>query len=447
VSLGSPSASAESASGLTLASYSPGIIYRGQSADPTSGFAVEKQPPALHTLAPTPAAKSQPVQSTVASPNCDCMDCCDGLCCDHGHGGGRLYGSAEYLMWWVTDGHVPPLVSAGPGTLPVTQQAIPGIDGNTILFQGPLDYGTFSGARFTLGYWFDPCETCALEGRFFFLSNESANFAAASGGNPALGRPFIDQNFNVPAAELTASPGIVSGMVNVSSFSELWGAEVNLRKNVCCGCWGRFDLFGGFRYLDLKEKLNITETEVAGPNSLMFSDILPGSNVFVYDSFRTRNQFYGGQLGSQLELRRGRWFTDLRAAVALGDVHQTIDVSGTQTLVPPGGGPTQLTTGGLLALPSNIGHFTSDRFAVVPELGINVGYQITENFRVFVGYTVLYWSHVVRPGDQIDTVLDIRQIPHTIGPIPPVAQSRPIMPFRQTDFWAQGVNFGLELRF
>jgi Putative beta barrel porin-7 (BBP7) len=41
------------------------------------------------------------------------------------------------------------------------------------------------------------------------------------------------------------------------------------------------------------------------------------------------------------------------------------------------GGATVTTPGGLYALPGNIGHYTHDEFSVVPELGINVGYQVT----------------------------------------------------------------------
>ena len=48
--------------------------------------------------------------------------------------------------------------------------------------------------------------------------------------------------------------------------------------------------------------------------------------------------------------------------------------------------------------------------------------------------------------DQIDRVLDVNQIPNFV-PGPPVTQVRPIVPFRQADFWAQGINFGLEWKY
>jgi hypothetical protein len=108
--------------------------------------------------------------------------------------------------------------------------------------------------------------------------------------------------------------------------------------------------------------------------------------------------------------------------------------------------------GGLLALATNIGRFTRDRFSAVPEVGVNVGYRITDHLRAFVGYNFLYWGNVVRPADQIDRVLDASLIPNFLNPqtgLPytPTGALRPAVPFKETDYWAQGVTFGLEFRY
>jgi hypothetical protein len=101
-----------------------------------------------------------------------------------------------------------------------------------------------------------------------------------------------------------------------------------------------------------------------------------------------------------------------------------------------------------LALPSNIGNFTRDQFAIVPEIGVNVGWHPTSHLRLFVGYNFLYWSNVLRPGDQIDRVLDITQIPNfNTNGTNPSPQLRPVVPFKDVGFWAQGATFGLELKY
>jgi hypothetical protein len=172
-----------------------------------------------------------------------------------------------------------------------------------------------------------------------------------------------------------------------------------------------------------------------------------GDQALVFDDFATRNQFYGAQLGLDWEWRHNRWIVDLRGKLGLGVTHQEININGGQVILPAAGGPPQTFVGGLLALPSNIGRFERDRFSLVPELSVNLGYQFADHWTAYVGYTFLAWTNVVRPGDQIDRVLDINQIPNFRGTNnPPAPQVRPIVPFKETTFWAQGLNIGLEYK-
>ena len=82
--------------------------------------------------------------------------------------------------------------------------------------------------------------------------------------------------------------------------------------------------------------------------------------------------------------------------------------------------------------------------AVVPEFGLNLGYQLTDHFRVTLGYTGIYWSNVVRPGQQISTDVNTDLLPPIQQPITGV--NRPAFAFDTTDYWIQGVNLGAEYR-
>ncbi|TVP98665.1 MAG: hypothetical protein EA381_11795 [Planctomycetaceae bacterium] len=53
----------------------------------------------------------------------------------------------------------------------------------------------------------------------------------------------------------------------------------------------------------------------------------------------------------------------------------------------------------------------------------------------------MYWSNVVRPGNQFDLVVDETQLPVAGGGGSPASEP---FAFRSTDFWAQGISFGLE---
>lgn len=143
-------------------------------------------------------------------------------------------------------------------------------------------------------------------------------------------------------------------------------------------------------------------------------------------------------------MRQNRLFANITGKLALGDTHQTVDINGATTITPPGG-PATVRPSGLLALPSNTGRFSRDEFSVVPEGSVNVGYQVTDNLRVSVGYTFLYWSDVVRPGDAIDLRVNSTRAPTSL--VPPSGPAAPLFTFRSSDFWVQGIAFGVELRF
>lgn len=368
----------------------------------------------------------------------------------------RFYVRAEYLYWWTRGYRLPPLVTSGDPTAPEDSRGALGAPGTSLLFGDNNTLGgPRSGARFTAGWNFGGCSPCAIEGSYFFLGRRTNHFGATSATTPVLGRPFINADTGLPDRELTTTPGVLPGDfaqlrggIFVDNFSSFQGAEANLRRALCCGCDYRIGGLVGFRWLDLHEGLTITE-DITSLKAIPGTDIFnPGTRIRVSDSFQTRNRFYGGQVGLDGELYRGNWFVGGSVKVALGVTSQTIDITGNQLITAPNGRRRSF-NGGLLALPSNIGHHTRNQFSVVPEVGAKIGYQFTSRLRVFVGYNFLYWSNVVRPGDQIDPVLNVAQIPNfTIGAPPPAGTvNRPLVPFRESGFWAQGINAGLEFRY
>jgi hypothetical protein len=371
----------------------------------------------------------------------------------------RVYGSAEYLLWSTRGARLPPLVTTSdPNTVPQLQQGVLGLNTTVLLFgSDTVADQARSGARFTLGWWFDPCEMWAVEGSGFFLGRRTADFTASSNAVPVITRPVFLQNLGVEGRQVTATPGnspgdnplALAGSIAAHFTSDFWGAEANVRKRLCCGCDYQVDLLGGFRYLDLKERLLVQEDVISlrqvVPPLAVF---VPGTETIITDIFSTHNQFYGGQVGVNGQLRRGRFLVDVTGKLALGFNHETVDIFGSQFARQPTG-QTLAFLGGLLATPTNIGTYSRDRFGVVPELGVKLGYQLTDQVRLTVGYTFLYWSNVVRPGDQIDRVVDANQVPNFANPpLPPVVgPSHPLFTFRETDFWAQGVNFGVEINY
>src|SRR4029079_9665006 len=100
---------------------------------------------------------------------------------------------------------------------------------------------------------------------------------------------------------------------------------------------------------------------------------------------------------------------------------------------------------GVFAQPANEGTYGSTRFAFVPEVRAKVGYDITPAITLTVGYDFIYYSNVVRPGDQIN-----REIPkgQTFQQaMAPPSTTSPARLYNTTDFYAQGLNVGVTARF
>src|SRR5262249_16025011 len=131
--------------------------------------------------------------------------------------------------------------------------------------------------------------------------------------------------------------------------------------------------------------------------------------------------------------------------VALGWNNAEINNQGNQVRTSPGGARTVF-NGGLLALPSNIGRRDRTLIAWLPEIHANINAHLTDHITFNIGYPFLFLSRVYRPGEQIDRVIDITQIPNfpKDGAVP-TGLLRPAVPFRESDVFVQGLNVGVQL--
>jgi hypothetical protein len=82
-------------------------------------------------------------------------------------------------------------------------------------------------------------------------------------------------------------------------------------------------------------------------------------------------------------------------------------------------------------------------------VGVQLGYQITENLRLQFGYNFLYINNVIRPGNQINTTVNPQLVPALggQGPGPSVGPLEPHTLFRQQEFWAHGISTGIAFRY
>ncbi len=354
---------------------------------------------------------------------------------------GRVWTNFEYLYWVSSGQPLPPLATAAPVGTPLATAGVLGQPTTSVLFGGRrVNNDWRSGFRGSAGFWIDPDQTVGLEADFFFLGRTSDRFTAGSSdGSSVVTRPFFNALLGRADTELVSFPGVLAGRTTADPSTSAIGGGVNGRFNLCCDPCGRVDFLAGYRYFNVTDQVTITEDLTALPGS----GVPGGTRFVIQDRFKTTNDFHGGVLGLAGERRFGSFFVGVRGSVALGNVRQTTEVAGATAIVPPGGTPAVF-SGGLLAQPSNIGRYTHNAFAVLPELGVKLGVQLTEHARVHAGYNFIYLSDVARAGDQIDTRVNPTQLPPrgvVTGPLSPAFTRNP------TDYWLQGFTVGAELRF
>jgi hypothetical protein len=353
----------------------------------------------------------------------------------------RLWVRGEYLSMWSKSANVPPLATSSTAGTARNQAGVLGLASTQILFGAEnVDYGSMPGARFTLGYWLDACQESGFEASYMFLGSKSVNFGVTSSSTPILAVPFWNVQTGNQDAAIIAFPAQQTGSMNINLSNEFHSLELLWRRAVLQNCAHRLDFLAGYRYGRFSESLTSDSTS----NYLVAVGGIPaGTTIRVFDQFSAANDFNGAELGFSSNSRYSNFSLELLGKLALGDMRSIVTIDGATIITPPQGGSPVTNRGGLLALPTNIGVHEQNNFAVVPELGLNVGYNFTCRMKATVGYSIVYLSHVARPSDQIDTNVNPTQIPPgTLNGTP-----SPQFKFIPGDDWVQGLTAGIDYRF
>jgi Putative beta barrel porin-7 (BBP7) len=338
-----------------------------------------------------------------------------------------VWGGIEFLNWYLKSSPEPSVRLSGPGPAFVPR------------FGGlPLQTANHVGARFTIGA--DLNEDVGVEANYFFLGSRTASVSVLA--PPGSVFRYIDAQTGRLSAITTAAPGLDTDRETIRISQSMQGYELTGLLNVSRDADTRVDLLGGFRYLDLREDLQY-RTDLAG----VAGGPVPNLMYAISDTFNTRNQFYGGNLGARVSASRGSWFFSATGKFALGNVHERLFIQGNSVAL---NGGAFFNTGtfpgqGISAQPTNNGVYTRDQFAVVPELTAKIGYNVSSNIRVIAGYNLIYISEVARPGNQVSALINTSSSA-TFGNAggrfvgPPL----PLPTGRGSDFFAQGLNLGME---
>jgi hypothetical protein len=350
---------------------------------------------------------------------------------------GLVWGRVEYLLWWRKPVCLkPPILTAGSPA-----DAVPGAIGQPgtvlVLGQSKFEFPAGSGVRPAVGVWLLGDELLGLEvsGLYLQQGSNSRSFQTVQ-GNPPTFLPFQNPQ-NVQQALPFSIPGAVEGTSFACGTSGLSGVEASLLSRAAqmrSAVELSATFLVGYRFLELTDRVVVTQTQ-----SLVAD---PSVQAVGSDTFTTRNQFHGAQVGCRLGLGYGDWSLEYRTSLAVGETLLVSQINGSPLIGPPVAAG--LVPGPLLALASNLGEKKTTRISLVPELALTAHYRVGEYLSLSLGYNVLYWNKILCPGDQMDTHANLTLLP---GRGPATGPAVPASPIAFTDFFAQGLTAGVELRY
>jgi len=351
---------------------------------------------------------------------------------------GPSWDDFQLMYWWPMRQPVPALVYGTRSGLP----PFPGQNDTRLLVGGRgIDSQPSAGGRFTLGHSLDKDETIGWEATYFFLGTRTLrqNVHSFSGG-PAesIGLPYTNAATGASEILTLARPGMTDTLLTASTSVRVQGWEVTGVANVVDEKNLKINALYGWRYFQVHEGLRLEQMQFR---------YFPGGELFrTADQFDAHNRFHGGQLGLHTDLRRGIVFCEMTAKIAFGQTYEVVKNEGMTVLQ----GPTGIRAfggSGIYVQPSSAGRTANGVFAVVPEGTVKFGLRLSDSGRIFVGYSFIYLSDAVRPGDQIDRTLNPAQVPLVSGNGPVYGNDRPARLFNRSDFWTQGLIIGLETRY
>ena len=342
----------------------------------------------------------------------------------------------DYMFWWTNGTTVPSLVSTSPLGVPQGQAGV--LPNATVLFGAQtIDDGLRGGGRVQLLRWLDKKCDYALDLSYFGAGSASnGDFSSNTDIHPILARPFFNVASGSEDSELVSFPGQLFGAISIDTSSEFHSASTLIRTSINRSCDRSLDFVAGYRYFKFREGMEITERLIStNPVGL----IAQGTTFDIEDRFSAVSYFNGAEIGVVKTRNLENLTFRCTAKLAAGGVRKNLVTAGRTKISVPLAGSVE-NNAGFYALPSNIGSFHEDDFALLPELGLRTSLRLTEGLNFSIGYTALCLTNVLRVGSAMDRNVDVSQIPPFANP----AANRPTPLLSDTGLFAQSIALGVE---
>lgn len=328
----------------------------------------------------------------------------------------NVWFTAELLLWFPQERNFAPLGAVNnPGDLP-------GFDWGAQAVADSAGGDLTPGFRGDIGRYFGD-GTFGLGGRVWVLGSDGDSNSYASGSGASFGVPFYNtyNNLGEDAVLVDFSPTGATGAAGFKSELDIVAAELYGRALLGQSRNHRLELIGGYSHFNISDSMSMWGAGSDGGNLWNFSD-----------SFKTRNEFHGGQIGAEISLSRGRWTASSLTKVHLGNMDQRLNVNGSSLAMGD-------SSDGLFARGDVKKGLDRSEFAFAPEMNLKVGYQFRQHVNLHVGYSFVYWNNVLLASDQVDRNLYVDRAAAAPAPGSFTARS--------SGLFVQGIDLGATITF
>ena len=365
---------------------------------------------------------------------------------------------------------------------------------------GVIDYGIQSGTRLSAGIVLDEESGKAITGNFILVPKTSYQLGSNTGISefPLLLQTGFNNtlNFILPPVVVGDSPTlstqdysvVLARQVNSTVFANvnnfLVGGEINARgKDLYMGDM-KFSGLLGFRYLQFTENLGVdSQYTIFRPAGVTDVQTFTANNVTtsaptllnypnpIYiqsassDNIKVYNHFIGPQIGFNSEFKYKRWSVFGTTKLGIGVVHQVARIQSNTTrtsttelvtvdqnnqFVTTTNTTTTNSQGGLLFSPYDNTKYDRNQFGLLPEINVKLGYDVTDRFKLTVGYDFLLMSNVLRAPQQTQIIPYTNQLNYTANAQQMnMSQSLqiPAFQYNNSNLIINGLNIGAQLDF
>lgn len=315
----------------------------------------------------------------------------------------RFWANAEYLALWTKDAPAPdfPLLTLGDNGAGTPAPGALGDPATTNLYKArDADYGVTHGTRLSFGAWIDEERRWGVEASGTWTPVETEGHRIDFPVLPAgflVFTPFTLES-NGPPRNLAIFLSVGAPDYFEDRFStQFWSSGVEGLRNFKRTEHWSFTARAGFTFMSLEDDYR---------HAYYLS---VGAPFVTRDRFNTINRFYGANLGVDIEFKSGRFYALMKPHIALGVNEQQLRIRGASAA--SGFASSDV---GIFAARSNLGDHHRARFGAAPGIDLKGGVTINKHLDFKVGYTLTYWTDVIRAATRW-TCASIRSISRSTG--------------------------------